>query len=159
MKCVRRIRSSLSIASLLLTFSAINVVHHQQPALSQSSDVAAIEPGDFICYIEKSDGRIVNLNKLCDKGRSGSYATVSTTDQRFLENYQRLLRKRLRVSPSVQTALSQIQQNPQAAVQRAQAVCTAIRTGEPQNLQPPGQVDADIFDTLAPKYYCPELNN
>lgn len=147
--------SSLKIVSLLLAAWTIASLENPPFALAEVNDLAAIDLEESICYMHTRDGQVVNLNKLC----TGKDTPISLTDQRFLEKYQSLLRRRLSVSPAVQTALVQTQQNPQAAVQRAQAICTAIRTGQPQAQPPTELIDADIFDTIAPKYYCPELND
>lgn len=147
---------SLSITSLLILFSAIGVLH-QRVALSQSNYLVAVDPEDSICYMQTSDGRVLNLSKLC-KGRKPVVPTISTVDQQFLERFQEFLERRANGSPAVQTLISQAQQNPQSIIQRAQAVCTALRTGEAQ----PGfgdQVGDDLYQTMAPDYYCPGLDD
>lgn len=153
-KCVRQTRRSLSTA-LLFAACAINVLQAQQSALSQSSYSIATKPSDLICYMQNSNGSVINLSRFC--AGDGNTVAIPTTDQRFLELYQRSLEGRSGGSPSVQAALSQTQQNPRLVVERAQAVCTAIRTRQSQP-QTSRQVGRDSFATLALEYYCPELD-
>lgn len=110
--------------------------------------------------MQTGDGRIINLYQLC-VDRKSSNTALSTTDRQFLESYQSFLRKRLGTSPLVQTALAQLQQAPQSIVERAKGVCAAIRTGKPQNSTPPpqGNIDADLINTMALEYYCPDLDD
>jgi len=155
-KRVKRTGRSPSLFTLLLASAAIGVLNHP-PALSQSSSLTALNPEDFVCYMQTSDGRVLDLNKLCG-GKKGTVNALSTTDQSFLDRYRSYLGKRSTKLPSVQAAQLQAQQNPQAVLQLAQAVCTALRTGQPQPTTA-GQVGDDLFTTLAPEYFCPELDD
>lgn len=155
-KRVKRTGRSPSLFTLLLASAAIGVLHAPQVALSQASFLTALNPDDFLCYMQTSDGRVLNLSKLCG-GKEGTVNALSTTDQSFLDDYRSFLSKRSTKLPAVKAALLQAQQNPQAVLQRAQAVCTALRTGQPQPTTT-GQVGDDLFATLAPEYFCPELD-
>lgn len=154
---ITRTSRSRRFLAVLLAFSAIGVLNHPKSVLSQSNDLMALNPGDLVCYMQTIEGQVINLNKLCGDGK-GRVSTLSSLDQRFLDRYQLLLSKRAANLPSVQAALLQAQQNPQAVLQRAQAICTALRTGQPQT-QTLGQVGDDLFATMAPKYYCPDLDD
>jgi len=147
--------------SLLLVPCSIGVLYHQQSAFSQSAHLVAIDPGDLVCYMQTRDGRIINLNKLCINNNRRNEIILSTTDQQFLEEYQNFLRKRVGTSPLVSTALAQLRRSPQAIVERAKGVCATIRTGKPQNStqQPQGNIDADLINTMAVDYYCPNLDD
>ncbi|XHX77864.1 MAG: hypothetical protein RBJ76_26085 [Stenomitos frigidus ULC029] len=155
-KQIKHVGRSPSLFTLLLASAAIGVLNHPQPAFSQTSFLTALNPDDFICYMKTSDGRVLNLTKLCG-GDKETVGGISTTEQSFLDSYRAFLGKRSTRLPAVQAALSLAQQNPQAVLQRAQAVCTALRTGQPQPTTA-GQVDGDLFETLAPEYFCPELD-
>lgn len=156
-KHFKRTKRSHCIFVSLLASTAIGVLHYPQSALAQSSFLTTLNPDDFVCYMQTIDGRVLNLNKLCGAGK-GNASAFSTTDQRFLDRFQSLLKQRSTGLPSVKAALSQTQQNPQAVLQRAQAVCTALRTGQSQP-STIGQVGDDLFTTMAPKYYCPDLDD
>ena len=159
-KRIRKLSRSLRSFTALLTVSVSagvsSLLSQQLAALAQPSSLIAVNPGDLVCYMQTSDGRLLNLNKLC--GSEQLATSLSPTDQRFLDRYSALLRRRSMGLPAIQTALLQAQQNPQAVLQRAQAFCAALRTGQ---FQPntSGQVGDDLVTTMAPRYYCPELED
>ncbi|MCY7277284.1 MAG: hypothetical protein LH702_27030 [Phormidesmis sp. CAN_BIN44] len=153
-KRFRQTRRSLSAVSLLFAACTISVLQAQQSALSQSSGAIAPKPSDLICYMQNSNGSVINLSRFC--AEDSNTVAVSTTDQRFLELYQRSLEKRSSGSQSTQAALTQAQQNPRSVIERAQAVCTALISGQSQP-QTFGQVGRDPIETTALEYYCPEL--
>ncbi|AFZ12833.1 hypothetical protein Cri9333_1952 [Crinalium epipsammum PCC 9333] len=144
---------------LLLIASSISVFYFQQPLRSQSSN-----QGSFICYLETENGRIINLDKLCGNITNitnNSVASLSATDQKFLESYKYFLSKRSPTLSSVQIALSQLQQFSQGVVQRAIRVCTERKSGISHNQVklPQEAVDADLINLMALEYYCPELDD
>ena len=155
-KRLKRTGRSLSLFTLLLASAAISVLNHPS-ALSQSRSLIALNPEDFVCYMQTSNGRVLDLNRLCG-GKKGTVNALSTTDQSFLDRYRSFLGKRATKLPSVQAAQLQAQQNPQAVLQRAQAVCTALRGGQTEP-STAGQVGDDLFTTLAPEYFCPDLDD
>ncbi|HEY9654853.1 MAG TPA: hypothetical protein V6C50_05125, partial [Crinalium sp.] len=115
-KRVKRTGRSPSLFTLLLASAAIGVLSDPQAALSQASFLTALNPDDFLCYMQTSDGRVLNLSKLCG-GKEGTANALSTTDQSFLEDYRSFLGKRSTRLPAVKAALLQAQQNPQAVLQ------------------------------------------
>lgn len=147
--------------SWLLVHCSIGILGHQKSALSESAYLVAIDPGDLVCYMQTRDGRIINLNKLCINNNRSNQTVLSTTDQQFLEEYQSFLRKRAGTSPLVSIAFTKLQQSPQAVVERAQEVCATIRSGNQQNStqQPQRNIDADLINTMAVDYYCPDLDD
>jgi hypothetical protein len=117
--------------------------------LSQSSDSVAQIPVDYVCYIQTSDGR---------SSGTGRPIALGPNDQAFLNSYQRSLSKRLNSSSSV--AVSRVQRNPQAAIERARGICNALSAGMSIDLlQPQGNAEVDALNALAPKYYCPEFDD
>ena len=149
-KRLRQTRRSLSTV-LLLTVGAISILQSQQPALSRSNYAIATRQTDLICYMQNSSGSVINLSRFC--AEDGDTVAISTTDRRFLELYQRSSEGRSS-SPSVQA------QNPQALVERAQALCTAARSrqSQPQIRRVRGSFETLTFEALALEYYCPELD-
>ena len=126
--------------------------------LSQSSDSVAQIPVDYVCYIQTSDGRTIDLGKLCGSSRSGRPIALGPNDQAFINSYQRSLSKRLNSSSS--DAVSRVQRNPQAAIERARGICNALSAGMSIDLlQPQGNAEVDALNALAPKYYCPEFDD
>ncbi|BAZ28262.1 hypothetical protein NIES4074_06930 [Cylindrospermum sp. NIES-4074] len=148
------------VNSLLLPCSLI-VLFLQQTALSESGNSLALASEDFVCYMRSNDGQIINLTKLCSlNNHEVGKSNLSTTDQQFLENYKSFLRKRIGGSPLINNALSQAQKSPEDIVQRAKSICASIKTGTSKNSQVnSGNIDADIINTMAVEYYCPELDD
>jgi hypothetical protein len=129
--------------------------------LSESGNSLALASEDFVCYMQSNDGQIINLTKLCSINNNEVVkSNLSTTDKQFLENYKSFLRQRQRGSPLINNALSQAQESPEDIVQRAKRICASIKTGTSKNSQVnSGNIDADIINTMAVEYYCPELDD
>lgn len=135
----------------LLAACVLSVFQTQSSALSRS---IAAQPSDLICYMQNNSGSVINLSRFCAGGRAT--IALSSTDQRFLELYERSLEKQSGGLRSVQAALSEAQQNPRLVVERAQAVCTTLRESQPQPTS--RRANRDILATIALEYYCPELD-
>lgn len=126
--------------------------------LSQPSGSVAQIPDDYVCYIKTSEGRTIDLGKLCGSSGSGRPIALEPNDRAFLNSYQRSLSKRLNSSSS--DAVSRVQRNPQAVIQRARGICNALSAGMSIDLlQPQGNAEVDALNALAPKYYCPEFDD
>ena len=126
--------------------------------LCQSSGSVAQTPVDYVCYIQKSDGQTIDLNKLCGSSRRDRPKALQPNDQDFINSYQQSLSKRLKSSSS--DAVSRLQRNPQAAIERARGICNALSGGMSIDLlQPQGNAEVDALNALAPKYYCPEFDD
>ena len=118
----------------------------------------AVNPGDSPCYMQTSDGRMLNLSKLCQGGDRNP--GLSAADRAFLARYQDYLRTRLGRLPQTQTALTQAQQNPQALIQRARNACASMQNGGSKLVfASQAQVDAKVVNDLALNYYCPNLQD
>lgn len=159
---LKRSRRAIAPINALLLASAILTLSDQPPALSQST-----AGEDLICYFQTQNGQVLNLSKLCGHSKQkpvvatpAPMSALSTTDQQFLETYQGFLSKRAKSSPAAVVALAQSQQSPQAIVERAMKICTAVKTGTlSQGQLPQGSVDSDLINTMAFEYYCPELDD
>ncbi len=150
---ISKVRQSLPTVSTLLIASLLTILYTPLPSLPQSS-----AEGDLICYLQTEDRQIINLSKLC--GSTTPKPALSVTDQQFLETYRSFLSKRSRTLPSIVAALSQLQQSPQAVVERATRICTDIKSGTLSRDQlPQGTVDSDLINLMALEYYCPELDD
>ncbi|MEG3928591.1 DUF732 domain-containing protein [Microcoleus sp. D3_18a_C4] len=126
--------------------------------LFQSSGSLAQIPDDYVCYIQRSNGQTIDLGKLCGSSGRGRPIALQPNDQAFINNYQRSLSKRLNSSSS--DAVSRVQRNPQAAIERARGICNALSGGMSIDLlQPKGNAEVDALNALAPKYYCPEFDD
>lgn len=150
---------SLTLPGLLIVATAVPMQFQSVDPVQAQPRAVLADVSDFPCYMQTSDGRVMNLGKLCGHGSQPMVApdTISTVDQKFLQRYRSFLEKRAQGSPAVQTLIAQAVQNPQVVVQQAKAVCTALRSGQPQLAS--DQVADDLFQTMAPKYYCPDLED
>jgi hypothetical protein len=148
-----------AILSGLLAVSAIVAAHPS--ALARSQTVLAIDPRDSLCYLETTDGRVVNLNRICGVGGSRPSSTLSALDRQFLLEYQAVLNRRHGRSAAAKNALSQAQNNPQAVVKRARDTCANIQKGISPDLAAIGQggVEAPVIKDLALHHYCPDFDD
>jgi hypothetical protein len=141
----KRVFYALGMVSIALTVN-----------LSQYSLSIAQIPVDYVCYIKTSDGRTIDLVKLCGSSGRGRAIALDPKDQAFVNSYQRSLSKRLNSSSFV----SRVQRNPQVVIERARGICNALSAGMSIDLlQPQGNAEVDVLNALAPKYYCPEFDD
>lgn len=126
----------------------------------QAPSFVAVNIDEPLCYMRTANGRTIDLSRFCGRGNASPVPMFSATDQKFLEQYQVFLRRRLGSSPAVQAALNQAATSPQALIQRAQGVCAVLQadTPAPGTTQPTSS-DADLMHSMAVKYYCPQLDN
>lgn len=117
-----------------------------------------MNPEDSICYMQTADGRTINLSNLCGGRRTVATPALSGTDQQFLGEYQSFLNRRINTSPHVRTALAQAQRSPQSVVERARGVCSSIQAGISPDSTVEQTIDADLINTMALEYYCPEFD-
>jgi Protein of unknown function (DUF732) len=143
---------------MIVWFAATSFYSH--PAFARSDNLFIAMDPDLLCFMQTSDGRVLDLSRFCGGGKT-PVSALSDVDQQFLERYQALLKRRLGASPQVKIALSQSQANPGKLIERARGVCTAMRsgTGAIAASSPPDASDADLISTMAVRYYCPELDN
>lgn len=141
--------------------TGFTVAGFSRPEIGQSQrpSVWPPEPSDALCYIQTSTGETINLDRLCGGRQSTRSELMSTTDRRFLDNYQRSLKKRLPATLQ-QTALARFQKHPQATVKQARQICNALQAGMSADfLAPQGVPEVDVLHALAPKYYCPQFHD
>ncbi len=148
------------VASRLIIVYVAATSFYSRPAFAQSTRLFIAMDPDLLCFMQTSDGRVLDLSRFCGMG-STPISTLSNVDQQFLERYQTFLRRRLGASPQVNVALSQAQIDPRKLIDRARGVCTAMRSGTDaiSASSPPDVSDADLISTMAVRYYCPELDN
>lgn len=159
MNPTHRFRSLVSVVGAFSLLCSSGFLFTQEPARSNPRSILALDASDMLCYMQTADGRVINLSKLCGS-RNRNYPVLSTIDQAFLARYQEYLRTRLGGLPQTQTALAQAQQNPQAIIQRAQATCAIIQSGESAPaMSSLAQIDAKVVKDLALNYYCPNLDD
>jgi hypothetical protein len=150
---IRLVKQRFFAVSKLIASCTVGAFCVQLAALSQPM----MNPEDSICYMQTADGRTLNLSNLCGGRRTVATPALSGTDQQFLAEYQNFLSRRINTSPLVRTALAQAQQSPQSVVERARGVCSSIQAGIPDSTVEQ-TIDADLINTMALEYYCPEFD-
>lgn len=154
MNHIRLVKQRFFAVSQLIASCAVSAFCVQLPALSQPM----MNPEDSICYMQTADGRTINLSNLCGGRRTVATPALSGTDQQFLGEYQSFLNRRINTSPHVRTALAQAQRSPQSVVERARGVCSSIQAGISPDSTVEQTIDADLINTMALEYYCPEFD-
>lgn len=158
MKFVHHVGQRLQWIGGLFAACVLPVVYLPEAVQAQPSDVIAAEPSDFLCYMETNDGDVVDLTRLCGGPTTLLVSTVSRRDQQFLDRYTSLLEQRSRGNPSVQAVVAQAQSSPDSIVNRAKAICSSMRAGQPSPISL-AEIGGDLLQTMAPKYFCPELDD
>jgi hypothetical protein len=131
--------------------------------------VSSLDTDNPICYIQESNGSTLDLSKLC--GEHETTTQLSETDQKFLTSYN----NSLSAYQNVQTLVTpDTEKNTESPIKLAQNVCSALKsqvplaqivtdqyqriieTEDPRN-QKFALIEAEIIDSLATKFYCPEF--
>ena len=120
----------------------------------------AQEP-DYVCFLTTQSGKVVDLSdSLC-----GQKSTPASTDsdQAFIEDYKRNVMQYPEVRDNL---LASAQESPEQSISHAKRVCNDLQAGLSFNEMPNqgGEIDQKtaivntaIINTLATKYYCPEV--
>lgn len=154
------INQQRSLNILLLSLTAISLSVSPSFAAQPESRLAQA-PQDSYCYFRTSDGRVIDVDKLCGVPTKFDRPSVRKTnvEEQFLQNFQRSLDRRLN-SASKPNALSELARNPQAFINQAKQVCQALRSGMAiDKFTPQGNPKVDALYSLAPKYFCPEFHD
>lgn len=131
--------------------------------------VSSLDSDRPICYIQQADGSTWDLSKLCSEDETRT--RLSQTDRKFLDTYNNLManyhNSRTVVTPDAE-------KKPQSLVKIAQGVCSTLKnkvpldrieaeqyqriieTEDPRN-QKIALIQSDMINSLALKFYCPEL--
>jgi hypothetical protein len=131
--------------------------------------VSSLDTDNPICYIQESNGSTLDLSQLC--GEQEITTQLSETDQKFLASYN----NSLSAYQNMQTLVTpDTEKSPESPIKLAQNVCSALKsqvplaqietdqyqriieTEDPRN-QKFALIEAEIIDSLATKFYCPEF--
>ena len=117
---------------------------------------------DYVCFLTTHSGQVVDLSdSLC--GNKKNTAAVSTDDQAFIEDYKRNVMQYPEVRDNL---LASAQEAPEQSISHAKRICNDLQAGLSFNEMPNqgGEIDQKtavvntaIINTLASKYYCPEV--
>ena len=156
MKYIRKFRKAFSRATAVLILATLKEFTHQLPAQSQVNNPALSNADNLFCYMQTEDRQIVSLENLCNVKKQ-KLIELSSKDRQFIEDYKKLLKG----YPKAQTALSRIvEQNPQIIIRKAAELCNELKNGKisKSRIEQP-ELDADILNSVAPEYYCPQFND
>ena len=125
------------------------------------------QEADYDCFMTTKSGQVVDLSEsVCGIKKSASAAPVNS-DQAFMEDYKRNVMK---YSQEVSdTLLASAQETPEQSINQAKSLCSDLQAGiafeeiqtqatESAETPDPDTANATIINTLATKYYCPELS-
>lgn len=131
--------------------------------------ISSLNTDNPICYIQEANGSTLDLSKLCGEHEITTH--LSETDQKFLASYN----NSLSAYQNVQTLVTpDTEKNPESPIKLAQNVCSALKsqvplaqiqteqyqriieTEDPRN-QKFALIEAEIIESLATKFYCPEF--
>ena len=128
-----------------------------------SNSVKAQE-ADYTCFMKTNSGRIIDLSQSVCRSRKPAALVLANTDKKFIADYKRQL---MRYPDVRDNLLASAKQSPEPSIGQAKDVCEDLRSGlslkdirENQSgemLERDEAVNANIINTLAPKYYCPEV--
>lgn len=139
--------------------AALSAVIIFMPGLQVSTNA---QEYDYVCFLTTQSGQVVDLtDSLCDNKKST--AAVSTNDQAFIEEYKRNVMQYPEVRDNL---LASVQETPEQSISHAKRVCNDLQAGLSLSEVPAqdGEIDQKaaivntaIINTLATKYYCPDV--
>ena len=129
------------------------------PGLQASTNA---QEHDYVCFLTTQSGKVVDLSdSLCEKKSTPAVSTDN--DQAFIEDYKRNAMQYPEVRDNL---LASAQESPEQSISHAKRVCNDLQAGLSFNEMPNqgGEIDQKtaivntaIINTLASKYYCPEV--
>ena len=147
--------------------SALSAAVLAVPTLHASASV----PGsDYVCFMTTEAGQVVNLSESLCKSNKPTTENPAKNDRAFIEDYKRNLREYPMEYPDVRNnLLASAEQSPELTISQAKSVCSDLQAGlswdeiqqsqDEEMVERAEMVNAAIINSLAPKYYCPEMSN
>lgn len=133
------------------------------PWLSFNASAKAQE-FDYTCFMKTPSGRVIDLSQSICRSMKSAVPVLATADKKFIADYKRQVMQYPDVRDSL---LASAKQSPEPSIGQAKNVCEDLRSGlsleDIKELQDEGMLERDeavnakIINTLAPKYYCPEV--
>ncbi len=135
--------------------------------LGPGSQTTNAQEADYACFMTTQTGHVMDLSEsICGLNEKSAPAGLATSDKKFIADYKRYAMQYPDVRDNL---LASAQQSPEPSITQAKGVCDELRAGlsleeikdnqSVEMLEKTELVNANIINTLAPKYYCPELNN
>lgn len=150
---MKLLRVSVALGATVISFMPIHTSVSAQEA-------------DYACFMSTQSGQVVDLSEsVCRAGKSAAPA-LANTDKKFIADYKRQVMQYPDVRDNL---LASAQQSPEPSIGQAKSVCEDLRSGlslddirQSQAGEMPEReemVNENIINTLATKYYCPELSH
>lgn len=133
--------------------------------LSVHTPVNAQE-ADYICFMTTESGELIDLSQSVCGSEASAAPVLATTDKKFIAAYKRQIMQYPDVRDNL---LASAKQSPEPSIGQAKSVCQDLRSGlsledirqdqASEMLEREEMVNANVINTLAPRYYCPEVRN
>lgn len=135
---------------------------------------ANAQENDYDCFMTTQSGQVVDLSEsVCgvkkapaEVSANNDPAVMSDTDQAFLEDYEQNVMQNPEVRDNL---LANAKLAPEQSINQAKNLCNDMKAGlsfnevqknyDQEADQKAGLVNEAIINSLATKYYCPEVNN
>lgn len=135
---------------------------------------ANAQENDYDCFITTQSGQVVDLSEsVCGVKKSpaavsanNGQALISNTDQAFIEDYEQNVMQHPEVRDNL---LANAKLAPEQSINQAKNLCNDMKAGlsfneiqknyDQEADQKAGLVNAAIINSLATKYYCPEVSD
>ena len=121
------------------------------------------QEADYACFMTTKSGQVIDLSEsVCGINKSAEETSVNS-DQAFMEAYKSNVMKHPEVS---ETLLASVEKSPEQSINQAKSLCSDLQAGlsfeEIQNSEADeadaDSVNASIINSLATKYYCPDVS-
>jgi hypothetical protein len=138
----------------LLALTENNQTAYASLAIPSLNYPIAPDPDSLICYMQITDGYVLNLERICGNSSLEPRQMLSSRDRQFIEEYEGFVQN---LSVDQSNLLQTSATNPVELIRRAADVCNVLRTGNPHPQVP--TADQEILVRLAAEYYCQEFDD
>lgn len=121
---------------------------------------------DYVCFMTTQSGKIMDLSESVCGFKKSTTSVSANNDRAFIEDYQRNVMEYPEVRDNL---LANAQQSPEQSISQAKSLCNVLKAGlsfneqtyagEGEAKEKAGIVNAAVINTLATKYYCPEVSS
>lgn len=123
------------------------------------------QEAEFTCFMTTQSGQVIDLSQSVCGSNQSIAPPLAATDTKFIAAYKRQVMQYPDVRDNL---LASAKESPEPSIGQAKSVCDNLRSGlslqdieqnqANEMLEREEAVSANIINTLAPKYYCPEIN-
>ena len=125
------------------------------------------QEADYACFMTTKSGQVIDLSESICGVKKSTESGSPNSDQAFMAAYKHDVMK---YSVVRDTLLASVQETPEQSIEQAKSLCSDLKAGlsyeEIENSQVVSNaetedaesVNAAIINSLATKYYCPEMS-